>query len=201
MSRSFLRALRFLLALPSAIRDRLHCARQRQLCTAAESAELSPLVRILNAGDKGAIDIGANSLCMGEMQVIGAGRIRVGDWCYIGPDSKLWAKELIDIGDRVFISHRVQIFDNNSHSLSATERHERYRDLRELGGHRIPETVASRPVRIEDDVWIGFNVAVLKGVSIGQGAVIGACAVVTQDVPPFAVVVGNPARQVGESRP
>jgi acetyltransferase-like isoleucine patch superfamily enzyme len=197
-----LRAPRFLLALPSAIRDRLHCARLRQLCTAAESAELSPLVRIFNAGDRGAINIGAHSLCMGEMQVIGpVGRIRVGEWCYIGPESKLWAKESIDIGDRVFISHRVQVFDNNSHSLSAAERHERYRDLRELGGHRVPETVASRPVRIEDDVWIGFNAAVLKGVCVGRGAVVGACAVVTHDVPPYAVVVGNPARQVGDSRP
>jgi len=200
---SFLpRTLRFLLALPWSLRDRVHCARLRQLCTAAESAELSPLVQIFNAGSKGAIDIGANSLCMGEMQVIGAaGRIRIGEWCYVGPDSKLWAKESIDIGDRVFISHRVHVFDNNSHSLSAAERHDRYRDLRELGGHRIPETVISRPIRIGDDVWIGFNAAVLKGVSIGRGAVVGACAVVTKDVPAYAVVVGNPARQVGDSHP
>jgi acetyltransferase-like isoleucine patch superfamily enzyme len=202
MSKLLLRALRFFLALPSAIRDRLHCARLRQLCTAAKSAELSPLGRIFNAGAKGAIEIGANSLCMGEMQVIGTtGRIRVGEWCYVGPESKLWAKESIEIGDRVFISHRVQIFDNNSHSLSAAERHERYRELREIGRHRVPETVASRPVQIGDDVWIGFNAAVLKGVSIGRGAVIGACAVVTHDVPPYSVVVGNPARQVGESHP
>jgi acetyltransferase-like isoleucine patch superfamily enzyme len=202
MSGPLLRILRFFLALPSKIRGRLHCAHLRRVCIAAESAELSPFMQIFNPGDKGAVYIGANSLCMGEMQVIGAaGRIRVGEWCYIGPESKLWAKELIDIGDRVFISHRVHVFDNNSHSLSAAERYERYRELREFGGHRVPEAVASQSVRIEDDVWIGFNAAVLKGVCIGRGAVVGACAVVTHDVPPYAVVVGNPARQVGESRP
>ena len=105
------------------------------------------------------------------------------------------------IGNRVFISHGVQVFDNNSHSLSATERHERFRELMTLGAHQIRETVTCRPVVIEDDVWIGFNSAILKGVTIGRGAVIGACTVVTHDVPEYAIVVGNPARQVGTAKP
>jgi len=50
---------------------------------------------------------------------------------------------------------------------------------------------------IEDDVWIGFGATVMKGVTIGSGAIIGAAAVITKDVPPFAIMVGNPARQVG----
>ncbi len=59
----------------------------------------------------------------------------------------------------------------------------------------------SAPVKIEDDVWIGFNAAVMKGVTIGRGAVIGACAVITKNVEPYAIMAGNPARKVGESRP
>jgi maltose O-acetyltransferase len=50
------------------------------------------------------------------------------------------------------------------------------------------------PVVIEDDVWLGVRVIVLPGIRIGRGVVIGAGAVVTKDVPPFAICVGNPAR-------
>jgi acetyltransferase-like isoleucine patch superfamily enzyme len=107
----------------------------------------------------------------------------------------------VAIGHRVFISHGVQIFDNNTHSLSAQERHARYRELRTLGRHLEQEPVKTKPVVIEDDVWIGFNAAVLKGVTIGRGAVVGACSVVLHDVPPYSVVGGNPARKIGESRP
>jgi maltose O-acetyltransferase len=53
------------------------------------------------------------------------------------------------------------------------------------------------PVRIGDHVWIGFRAIVLPGVSIGEGAVVGAGAVVTRDVPAFVIVAGNPARAIG----
>ena len=109
--------------------------------------------------------------------------------------------ERIEIGNRVILSHGVQIFDNNSHSLSAIDRHERFRELRIHGGHLQPEKVSHKAVRIEDDAWIGFNSAILKGVTVGKGAIVGACSVITQDVEPFAIMVGNPARKVGESRP
>lgn len=52
------------------------------------------------------------------------------------------------------------------------------------------------PVIIQDDVWIGCNVTVLKGITIGQGAIIGAGSVVTRDIPPYAVAVGNPAQVI-----
>jgi acetyltransferase-like isoleucine patch superfamily enzyme len=187
---------------PTRLRDRVHCARLRALCAADAQATFTPEARIFNSLGREAVTVGKQSLLMGEMLVIGpSGRISVGDWCYIGPNSKIWAMSSIRVGNRVFVSHGVQIFDNNSHSLSAGERHARYRELRELGQHQQAEIVTNRPVHIEDDVWIGFNAAVLKGVTVGQGAVVGACAVVVDDVPPYAVVVGNPARKVGEARP
>jgi acetyltransferase-like isoleucine patch superfamily enzyme len=72
--------------------------------------------------------------------------------------------------------------------------------------HRVPETltrqaaveVRAMPIRIGANVWIGFDCCVLPGVTIGDGAIVGARSVVTQDVEPYTVVAGNPARVVRE---
>ena len=61
---------------------------------------------------------------------------------------------------------------------------------------RLAADVPAHPIRIERNVWIGFEACVLPGVSIGEDAVVGARSVVTEDVPPGAVVAGNPARVV-----
>jgi maltose O-acetyltransferase len=55
---------------------------------------------------------------------------------------------------------------------------------------------ARRPVIIEDDVWIGINVILLPGLTVGRGAIVAAGSVVTKDVPPDAIVGGNPARVI-----
>ena len=196
-----LRLLYGVLNAPRRLRERIYCARLRDVCTLGPGARLTADAVLHNAQGPHAVTIGPQSLFMGEIVTISSGTVRIGEWCYVGPGAKLWSLQSIEIGHRVFVSHGVQIFDNNSHSLSALERHNRFRELQSQGRHLVPETVASGPVRIEDDVWIGFNAAILKGVTIGRGAVVGACAVVTHDVPPYAVMVGNPARQVGESRP
>jgi maltose O-acetyltransferase len=67
------------------------------------------------------------------------------------------------------------------------------------GKHLKKEDIRSAPIKINDDVWIGFNASIMKGVEIGKGAVIGAAAVIVHNVPPYAIMVGNPARQVGRS--
>ena len=61
---------------------------------------------------------------------------------------------------------------------------------------RIQGKTKSPPVRIEDDVWIGARATILPGLTIGKGAIIGTAAVVTKDIPPYAICAGNPARVI-----
>jgi acetyltransferase-like isoleucine patch superfamily enzyme len=58
-----------------------------------------------------------------------------------------------------------------------------------------------RPVVVENDVWVGFHAVVLPGVTIGRGAVIGSRSVIREDVPPYAIVAGNPARVIRRLEP
>jgi carbonic anhydrase/acetyltransferase-like protein (isoleucine patch superfamily) len=88
----------------------------------------------------------------------------------------------IDIGSDVLIGGGVRIFDSDFHALpSAT-------------GFTRP--IATLPVTIEDNAFIGAHATILKGVTIGRGAVVGAASVVTANVPPYEVWAGNPARRI-----
>jgi acetyltransferase-like isoleucine patch superfamily enzyme len=188
-------------SLPVRLYNHLYTKRLHDHCVAAEGVEFYPQAKIYNSAGREAIRIGQHSLCMGEILIAGPnGKVVIGDWCSLSPGTKIWSMERIELGSRVILSHGVQIFDNNSHSLSASDRHQRFKELRTHGRHLQAEQVSHKPIRIEDDAWIGFNSAILKGVTVGQGAIVGACSVITQDVPPFAIVVGSPARKVGDSR-
>ena len=57
-------------------------------------------------------------------------------------------------------------------------------------------SVLAQPIRVEPNVWIGFDACVLPGVTIGEGSIVGAKSVVTRNVPPYTVVAGNPARAI-----
>jgi maltose O-acetyltransferase len=59
---------------------------------------------------------------------------------------------------------------------------------------RLPPMGTPRPITLEDNVWVGFDAAILPGVTLGRGCVVGCKTIVTKDVPPYAVIVGNPAR-------
>lgn len=190
------------LSMPGRWKDRLYCARLRRVADVAADAEITPQSIIRNSYSPDAIRIGSKTLFMGEIMLMAnRARLEIGELCFIGVGAKIWPMDSIKIGNRVQIAHGAQIMDNNSHSLSAQERGERYAEQRMHGRHLTPETVSSSPIVIEDDVWIGFNAGIMKGVKLGRGAIIAAGAMVTKDVEPFTIVAGNPARKVGESRP
>lgn len=91
----------------------------------------------------------------------------------------------VKIGNRCLIAANCQIFDSNGHDLN-------FDDVAE----RIETHGSSRPVWIEDCVWLGLGVIVLPGTHIGHGTVVAAGSVVKGDVPPMCVVAGNPAQVV-----
>ena len=162
-----------------------------------EGTSIAPGARILNAGrSNDCIVVGEHCRIEGELFVFAhGGRISIGDWCFVGPGTRLWSALNISIGNRVLISHNVNVMDSLTHPLDSRERHAQFRSIR-LTGHPMAINLDERPVRIEDDAWVGAGAIVLRGVTIGCGAVIGAGAVVTRDVPPYTIVVGNPARVV-----
>ncbi|WP_038020834.1 acyltransferase [Synechocystis sp. PCC 7509] len=160
------------------------------------SVKIMPQARIDNlANNSELISIGKNSVVMGQLLIFAhAGKIDIGQDCYIGEGTRIWSATSVKIGDRVLISHNVNIHDTNSHSTDANLRHNHFTKIMSSGHPTINDVgIESQPVYIKDDVWIGFNSTILKGVTIGKGAIIGACSVVTKDVPEFVIVAGNPA--------
>ena len=111
--------------------------------------------------------------------------IVIGDDCgFTG--ATLVAASSIQIGDRVLVGGNASIVDTDFHPLSPE------------GRRKDINAGASRPIVIGDDVFIGMNSLLLKGVTLGDGCVVGAGSVVAQDVPPRTIVAGNPARVVSE---
>jgi len=175
------------------------------LATAAarHAAMVSPGARFLKggsvsniAGKRERITVGSGCRIAGQLLVFRhGGSIRVGEWCYIGEASRVWSANNIHIGDRVLISHNVNVHDCDSHALNPRSRHLQFRAIATSGHPEIADDVASRPVVIEDDVWIGFNSIVLKGSRIGARTVIAAGSLVSGDVPPDSLYIGDGVRR------
>jgi acetyltransferase-like isoleucine patch superfamily enzyme len=147
-----------------------------------------------NLGDKTKIVIGHNCDVRGELMTFGhGGEITIGNYSFVGERTKIWSAKKITIGNRVLISHNVNIHDNNSHPLDSKLRHEDFKHIATVGLQK-DNNLNEKIIIIGDDVWIGFNSIILKGVTIGEGAIVGAGSVVTKDVAPYTIVAGNPAK-------
>jgi acetyltransferase-like isoleucine patch superfamily enzyme len=111
-------------------------------------------------------------------------KISIGDGTWINNSFSAIAEHTsITIGKRVLIGTNVEILDSDFHGIRVDER-------------KVSRAVWSKPVVIEDDVFLGSNVRVMKGVTIGRGAVIANCSLVVTDIPPNSVAGGNPARVI-----
>lgn len=124
--------------------------------------------------------IGSGSMIMKKVYIMSPNRLEVGRDSHINYDCILDARAGITIGNSVSISHRVNVM-TGSHDYKSTS----------FAGQ-------FRPVIIDDYAWLGVGCTILQGVHIGRGAVVCAGAVVTHDVPDYAVVGGVPAKKIGE---
>ena len=148
-----------------------------------------------NEGKK--VFIGDGSLVGAHLQLqTDRARIYIGSNSSAGTGIYSCAQE-IRVGSDVLISWGCTFVDNNSHSLISSQRKD---DLR-LYQQRIKDwsVVQIAPIVIKDKAWIGFNVIILKGVTVGEGAIVGCGSVVTRDVPDYTIVAGNPARVIKQT--
>jgi acetyltransferase-like isoleucine patch superfamily enzyme len=133
------------------------------------------------------------------------GSVTIGHSCSLSNDTVIHCREKITIGNYVLISWNVLIADFDPHSLDLDDRIAEIEHNKAVywPGYRPDSTkgaytprFVTRPVVIEDGVWIGANAIILKGSKIGRGAVIGAGAIVAGEIPPMCMAAGNPARVV-----
>jgi len=149
--------------------------------------------RLLSAAP-GELRIGSESMFRARVDFdTPQGTVTVGDRCFVGA-SHLVCHSRIEIDDDVMISWGATIVDHDSHAIEWQHRRDDVHAW--LHGRKDWTHVRVAPVRIAKRAWIGFGATILRGVTVGEGAVVGACAVVTRDVPPYSVVAGNPARVV-----
>lgn len=148
------------------------------------------------------IEIGKDCVVSGNFVFeTSSGKINIGDNTFIGGGTFICI-EKITIENDVLISWGCTFMDNNAHSLFWEERKNDVSEWKKgldegnIGKYKSWEKVDRKEIIIKRRSWIGFNCIILKGVIIGEGAIVAAGSVVTKDVPDYAVVAGNPAQVV-----
>jgi len=122
-----------------------------------------------------------------------SGRIEIGDYCYF-TNALLLCEEHIQVGNYVILGWNATIADSDFHPIAPALRLLDAEACSPLGAGKERQAALCRPVVIEDDVWVGPNATILKGVRIGRGSFIEPGAMVTRSVPPGSRVLGNPAQ-------
>ncbi len=134
------------------------------------------------------------------------GYIKIGNRVHIGASTFI-SRESITIDDDVTIAWDCLFYDHNSHSVNWSERmydtEQEYQDI--LAGlnpiaNKEWKIVKSAPIHICSKAWIGVGCKILKGVTIGEGAIVAAGSIVVKDVEPWTLVGGNPAVKIKNVR-
>ncbi len=119
--------------------------------------------------------------------------ISIGNNVFIGSNTVLDCATRITIEDDALVSYECLLLDSNNHSNDARVRKQDLPDVKHGRAYNW-DAIPSRPIRICRGAWIGARSIILKGVTVGEGAIVGAGSVVTKDVEPYTMVGGNPAR-------
>lgn len=169
--------------------------------TYGNNTNFLPQFSLLSQGKSNVISIGED--CIIGVRIIAEGPeayFKIGDRVYIGK-SQIICRTGIEFENDILVAWGVTFYDHDSHSLDFQLRKEditqQIQDYKKNKGNYIVnknwDVVKTKPIKVCKNSWIGMNAVILKGVTIGEGAIVAACAVVTKDVPPFTVVAGNPA--------
>jgi len=187
------------------LKRKIYLRKMRSFYSKAESAIL-----IDGFGLRLDLPVNRKYLQIGENSAVGGnfifeakdGFVSIGKDCWIGNSTFICNTE-ITIEDNVVIAFGSTFYTHNSHSLNYLDRQ---KDIeKHIAGMKAGYNpmaikdwtdVISKPIKICQNAWIGMNCIILKGVTIGEGAIVGAGSVVTKDVEPWTVVAGNPARIV-----
>ena len=142
------------------------------------------------------ITVGSDCLLQGLLVTeTDTSEIRVGNNVFIGSNTVIDCALQVIIEDDVLVSYQCLFLDNNNHSNDIRARRNDLPDVK-YGRPYNWEEIPSKSIRICRGAWSGARSIILKGVTVGEGAIVGAGSVVTKDVPPYTVVAGNPARVV-----
>lgn len=162
-----------------------------------EGHQIEPQARILlNFGaSKKNIILKSNSELFGRIICWGNGSVILGEWAKVGYNCTINCVDKIEIGDYTAIADGVTIVDHNYHPTNPSDR--KYMRKTKHGSiERSPLFADHRPIKIGENVMLGHNVRVCKGVTIGDNSIIGANAIVTKDIPSNCIAVGVPAKVV-----
>jgi len=160
--------------------------------------ESAQIFRKLHSKKPRAILIGKHVSCYAgcSFSIGEKGQCTIGDFTLLN-GALIMAEEKIDIGSHCLISWNVGIADSDFHPLEPAQRLIDAQALAPYFTDRPPRPeLKTAPVKIADNVWIGMNAVILKGVTIGENSVVAAGAVVTKSVEPNTIVAGNPAQVV-----
>ena len=189
------------------IKSKLNDSRSKKIFAQKTAVDISDITlfggaNVHNTGPKENIVIGKHCTIAALLEAKHGGKIVIGNNLYIGPGSIIQSKESVTIKDNVVVGPNVTIMDNNNHpvdpemrlKMSACE--DFFKD--DLWSWKYAE---SKPIVIEENVWLGRDSRIMKGVTVGKGSIVALGSIVTKDVPPYTVVAGNPAKVVKNLTP
>jgi acetyltransferase-like isoleucine patch superfamily enzyme len=168
----------------------------------------SATVKIFTPPERGRIclEIGESSHIFSSFSILRPeATIRIGKRCQLGASSFVCA-EAIDVGDDVLMAWGCTVMDNDAHALQWEQRAsdaitflaDYQADTDNPLRNKDWTAVSRKPIILGNKSWVSFNSVLLKGVHLGERAIVGAASVVTRAVPPNTIVAGNPARIVRE---
>lgn len=179
------------------IKDIISCLlqwRYRNQATFGKNVFLGRRFKV-QSSNKNNVIIGDNTFILGRILSENNGKVIIGNNTSIRDNVSIRCSNKITIGDNVIFSFNIVVTDNNNHPINPEDRLK----MIQSGWSTDPWNLKyseSSPVKIGNNVWVGQNSFIMKGVNIGDNSIVAAATVVTKNVPENSIVAGNPGKIV-----